>query len=587
MSASGGARQWRMRLQLLREDLRADLDSVAGLRPVARRRAIVDELLADLDRQLDRSEAAAVITLVGATGAGKSTLLNALAGQEIAREGIDRPTTSEATVYAPHDADLTSLLQRSADGGAGPKVVRYTPADGRSDAHVYVDAPDMNSVEEVHAERLRDLALRSDVLLVVLHHQSVVEAAPVEFLDSFAQRRGLAFVLNRTDELTDEARDALLAQIRRLAADRWGAADAPVIGLSAWRARSQPQGPDRQRLVDTIAAILGGQSIQRIRRHNALGTAAMLAEVFAEVEAEIAADFAALPGDVAAGVDELAKKIADDGAERWRLHRADMNELLWAETARRWEGPGGWVLRVGGIEALGIGAAGALARTHPLLAIGTAVSAAAASGVRKVAQERRLYDNNPMLPSATDLDAAWHAALAPARIRAGRLCGDTGMLGLPDADDTRAAVGGAVDTAWRRLVDHDLPQAAERSVLRFFRWLIDLPVYALVVWLVYRAGMGFVDGSYVGVDLLVNSALLAGAYLVAVRLTVRAGLRRRARRLLAAAAEASRAGLDDWKSRVNDVLGARLGELAAALERLRRVDVLWQRRLGGDGVSRP
>lgn len=587
MRSDSGARQWRMRLQLLREDLRADLDCVSGLGPVVRRRGIVDELLADLDRQLDRSEAAAVITLVGATGSGKSTLLNALAGQEIAREGIDRPTTSEATVYAPHDADLSSLLEKSADPGAGPKVVRYAPADGRSEAHVFVDAPDMNSVEAAHAERVRDLALRSDVLLVVLHRQSVVEAAPVEFLDSFVQRRGVAFVLNRTDELTDEARDALLVQIRRLAAGRWGAGDAPVIGLSAWRARTQPQGPDRQRLGDTIAAILGGQSVQRIRRHNALGTAAMLAEVFAEVESEIAADLAALPGDVAAGVDALARKIADEGAQRWRLHRADMNGLLWAETARRWEGPGGWVLRVGGVEALGMGAAGVLARSHPLLAIGTAVSAAAASGVRKVAQERRLFDDNPMLPSAADLDAAWHAALAPARIRAGRLCGDAGNLGLPDADDTRAAVGAAVDAAWRRLVDHDLPQAAERSVLRFFRWLIDLPVYALVAWLVYRSGMGFIDGSYVGVDLLLNSALLGGAYLVVVRLMVRAGLRRRARRLLEAAAEASRAGLDDWKDRINHVIGARLEELTTALERLRRVDVLWQRRLGDGGAPPP
>lgn len=579
MTTITGAREWRMRLQLLRADLEADLAAVAGLRAVARRVRIIDELLADLDRQLDRSESAAVITLVGATGAGKSTLLNAIARQEIAREGIDRPTTSEATIYAPHDADVGALVDHAA--ATSPRIVRYTPADGAGEAHVFVDAPDMNSIEPRHAERLRDLALRSDVLLVVLHHQSVVEAAPVEFIDAFAQRRGLAFVLNRADELTDEAREALVAQTRQLAAQRWGAGDAPVIALSARRARTAPDGDDRQRLLGTIATLLGGQSLQRIRRHNALGTVAMLAEVFAAVDAETSEDLGALAGEVEAGIDALAERVAAADDERWRLHRADLAELLWAETARRWEGPGGWAMRVGGAEALGLGAAGALARSHPLLALGAAVSTAAASGVRRTVQERRLRDDNPLLPEAAEFDAAWRAALAPARIRAGRLFGSVEAADMPDVDDARAAVAAAVDAAWRRLVGFDLPQAAERSVLRFFRWLIDLPVYAVLGWLVYRAAMGFVDGHYVGVDLLVNTGLLATVYLFGVRLVVGAGVRRRSRRLLGAATQASRANLEAWRAGAAGALAERLGALTAALARLRGIDALWLQRLGG------
>ena len=88
----------RARLRRLRAAARADIDRVAGLRAVTERRTEIDELLADLDRQLERIDAAAVITLVGATGAGKSTLLNALAGRTIAEEGVDRPTTRRPTI---------------------------------------------------------------------------------------------------------------------------------------------------------------------------------------------------------------------------------------------------------------------------------------------------------------------------------------------------------------------------------------------------------------------------------------------------------------------------------------------------------
>jgi len=576
MTRASAAREWRMRLQLLRADLHRDIELVRGLTAVRRREGILAELLADLDHQLDRSEAAAVITLVGATGAGKSTVLNALARQEIAREGVDRPTTSEPTIYAPRDADVSSLV-----GASDLRVVRYTPAPGEADAHVYVDAPDMNSVASLHADRVRGLAQRSDVLLVVLHRQSVVEAAPVEFLDAFAQRRALGFLLNRADELTDESREALLGQIRELARTRWGVDDAAVVALSARRAREDPDGEDRRRLQQTIAALLGGQAIDRIRRHNALGTAAMVANSFAEVQAEVGEDLGALRNDVASGMERLAHEVADTSDESWRLHSADMNELLWAETARRWEGPGGWALRLGKADLLGVGAAGALARSHPLLAIGTAVTAAAASGVRQVFQERRLHGSSPLMPTAEELNELYRGALAPARIRVGRLCGETDGLGLPSAEDTYEAVAASVGSAWSVLVDRDLPRAADRSALRFFRWLIDLPVYGLVAWLVYRAVLGFAEGNYVGVDLLLNSGLLAVVYLLCVRLGVRLGMRRRARRLLETAAAASRAGLARWHERVDEDLATRVDTVASALARLARLDADWLDRAAG------
>ena len=59
----------RLQLDHLRNCLREDVAAVASLRAVTARRAELDPLLADLDRQIARVQRAAVITLVGATGA--------------------------------------------------------------------------------------------------------------------------------------------------------------------------------------------------------------------------------------------------------------------------------------------------------------------------------------------------------------------------------------------------------------------------------------------------------------------------------------------------------------------------------------
>ena len=118
-------------------------------------------------------------------------------------------------------------------------------------------------------------------------------------------------------------------------------------------------------------------------------------------------------------------------------------------------------------------------------------------------------------------------------MRVARLTGVPDALGLPGPDAARAAAGSAVEDAWGRLVQRELPAAAEHSLLRYVHWLLDLPVYALAVWVLYLVARGFIEGTYVGFDFLVNAALILAAYLFAVRFVVRRGLAWRARRLLA------------------------------------------------------
>lgn len=572
----------RAALEALRRRLQAQVEVVAPLRAVAERRPQLDGLLADLDRQIGRVQRAAVITLVGATGAGKSTLLNALAGRRIAQEGVDRPTTRQPVIYAPLDADLAELTGEAVarpegrESEGAPVVVRYDAASGPWTAQVLVDAPDMNSIDEQHRATVTALAERSDVLVVVLHHQSVLEEASVSFVDAFAGRRHLLFALNRADELTPEARDALLAQVRRLAGERWRAPGAPVLAVSARAAQTQPHAEGWAPFCQALQELARETAIGGVRRLNALGTAARLGALFATVQADAAGDLAALPADAAAGLDALGERCAADVAERLTLRRADLRALLWGEAARRWDGPGGWALRSGGLTGLGLGAGAAIAARNPLLAVGTAAGALAADQVQRALREQRVGDAAALLPGEGEFAAWFREALSPARVRVGRLAGVADALGLPGPDAARAAAGAAIEEAWARLVQRELPAAAEHSLLRYVRWLLDLPVYALALWVLYAVARGVLDGAYAGFDFLVSAALLLAAYLFAVRFVVRRGLAWRARRLLDDVILRTRRALGTQADATRTAVEHAVAEQTTALGQLADLEASWR-----------
>lgn len=572
-------------LRGLRDRTHADVAALAALRAVAARRREIDDLLADLDRQLERVDTAVVMTLVGATGAGKSTLLNALAGRTIAAEGIDRPTTRRPTIYAPPEADLGALLDAVA--AAAPEarsdgathIVRHR-SPGPWAGHVLIDAPDLNSIDRAHRNVVAALCDHSDILIVVLHHQSVVEAASVSFLDTFADRRRLVFVLNRSDELTPEARDALLQQARTLAADRFAAPDAPVVAVSARAASGTGQTPEWLALRAVLERLTREPAVLAARRLNALGCAERLARVFDAVRGTVSPELEALREDTTNGLARLALRVGEDVANRINLRRPDLTAVLCFETARRWEGPGGWALRTGGPATLGLGAAGLLLRRHPLSAAAAALGTLAADRIGSARRAARVTDATSLVPTAQDLGAWYADALAAARLRAGRLTGNPEAFELPSLAVIHAGVADTVDAAWTRITDVDVPAAAARGALRILRWPLDLPVYAFLAWMLYRVGVSFVAGTYAGIDFLVNAALLLGAYLLAIRTGVRTALARRARRLAGQLAGRARAVLDDDAAGAAAGTRAQVDSMQATLDRLCALADIWRRELG-------
>jgi GTP-binding protein EngB required for normal cell division len=204
--------------------LSAALDAGAGRVPeavVAAGRAVV----ARAGARAALSGEHTVIALAGATGSGKSSLLNALVGQELARTGVQRPTTAEALAVVRGDGaapllDWLGVRDRrdlTPDGIAAPTAPAVPGAGGL----VLLDLPDHDSVVLEHRLRAEHLVERADLLVWVVDPQKYADAALHERYLRVLTRHGdvVVLVLNQADRLAPAEVEAVLADLRRLAAE--------------------------------------------------------------------------------------------------------------------------------------------------------------------------------------------------------------------------------------------------------------------------------------------------------------------------------------------------------------------------------
>ncbi|MDQ3758950.1 MAG: 50S ribosome-binding GTPase [Actinomycetota bacterium] len=186
------------------------------------------EVVQRAGERLEFGTEATVVALAGPTGAGKSTLFNALAGEELAKASVRRPTTAQATAAiwgeAPHALlDWLDVRTRHhVDNGAARRGL------------VLLDLPDFDSVERGHrleAERLIGLV---DLLVWVVDPQKYADASLHErYLKPLHSHSGaMAVVLNQADRLDGVALDRCRADLEQLL-ERDGLSRVPVLALSA------------------------------------------------------------------------------------------------------------------------------------------------------------------------------------------------------------------------------------------------------------------------------------------------------------------------------------------------------------------
>jgi energy-coupling factor transporter ATP-binding protein EcfA2 len=158
-----------------------------------------------------------LVLLLGPTGAGKSSLLNTIAGAEVSRAGVLRPTTREAILYAS-ESDAKHILA----GGrlrliASDRIVRAV-APATSTGVAVIDAPDIDSVERDNRV-LADILLEScDLCVFVTTATRYADLVPSQVLRRVRERGlPLVVVLNRVPA-DPRDREVVMADARRLLA---------------------------------------------------------------------------------------------------------------------------------------------------------------------------------------------------------------------------------------------------------------------------------------------------------------------------------------------------------------------------------
>ncbi len=232
--------------------------------------ALVAEARAVLDRagqRLALSGEHTVVALAGATGSGKSSLFNSLAGVELSRVGVRRPTTGEAhacvwgaegaealldwlAVPRRHRMDRTDRMDRMdresihGDGGpdSGPDALRGL---------VLLDLPDHDSTERSHRIEVDRLVELVDLLVWVVDPQKYADGALHErYLRPLAGHAAVTvIVLNQVDRLDPPAVEACSLDLRRLLRED-GLGDVPVMPVSARTGQGVPE--LRARLADAV-----------------------------------------------------------------------------------------------------------------------------------------------------------------------------------------------------------------------------------------------------------------------------------------------------------------------------------------------
>src|SRR5437867_2392655 len=284
---------------------------------------------ADIDAPL-------LVVLIGSTGAGKSSLLNAIAGANVSRAGVLRPTTREAVVYASPD-DVRSLREGRLRRVPAERLV-VAAATPTSAGVAIIDAPDIDSLERDNRALADTLLEACDLCVFVTTATRYADLVPWNVLERIRQRQvPLAIVLNRLP--TDAAdREIVIADVTRLFADHGmtpanaglailrvdeGEVDADIDALS--REATRP-------LADRIRALREASAERRTLATQALaggvrGLAPLAGDAAADLESEAAES-------------EGIRRIAEEAyAAELRQLSTELRSgvLLRAEVLRQWQ----------------------------------------------------------------------------------------------------------------------------------------------------------------------------------------------------------------------------------------------------------
>lgn len=136
-----------------------------------------------------------IVAFMGGTGVGKSSLINRLAGQDIARTGIERPTSREVTLYHHRSVQIHKLPDK-----LPIEQIRIASHDEASDKNlIWLDMPDFDSTEPHNKEIVMAWLPYIDLLIYVVSPERYRDNKAWRLLLAEGNRHAWVFVLNQWD----------------------------------------------------------------------------------------------------------------------------------------------------------------------------------------------------------------------------------------------------------------------------------------------------------------------------------------------------------------------------------------------------
>lgn len=136
-----------------------------------------------------------VAAFFGGTGVGKSSLLNRLAGQPVARTGVERPTSREVSIYLHESIQIRGLQDQLPLGEV--RIARHHDPAARQ--IMWVDMPDIDSVEQHNRELVLNWLPHIDVLIYVVSPERYRDDKGWRLLGEHSGDHAWLFVLNQWD----------------------------------------------------------------------------------------------------------------------------------------------------------------------------------------------------------------------------------------------------------------------------------------------------------------------------------------------------------------------------------------------------